>query len=955
MLLSRLCALGVCGIGAFLFGQGSLSAQISVTGVVDETVYTDRVTFSVPAAAGYDYDITLDGKAVPAGVPVLVDQPNYYELSVTRRPTAGGAEEQSLVQFIVRASARGNAEWGLPSWVPYLPIDSAAAEFAGAELHLIAPAAYPQGLEVPVVAWVRNAAGKRAGVNGQLRFAGFEGSSLRLLRGVGHAFLPAATSAGDVVVEASLHSIQAQRTVAIDAATTWTALSGTLSASRDFGEDARISVTGGVTIDAGATLTFGAGSVVRLAAGADITVNGAVAIQGSTARPVVFLPADRGAPWGGFILRGASARIQASGAIFTGSGANPDWFDEVSGAGSSHKDEQACIYLSGGARAELTDCAIIDNRGQAGHGESSFLTMTRTLVQRAVTTGQYNGGSVQLADCALIEFPAFDAPFADDDNDGLYLTGGSHSLTDCLIGWALDDGVDAGSGSAGPVTVAGCWFESSYHEGMAWSEGRLPTVRDTVAMNNGQGIECGFGEPMVDAARILSTANLTGARFGDNYDWDYNGNLRLEDSLVLYNYRDVFGRAWDNWDVHLDQMEMAANLVTIPDPLFPENALWDPAADAARLAPFLPTPAAVVGVGLALRDGGYHELLTPGGLPVRLSTFTTREVSVGYEVHTEDGLAAEGRVTFVPGQTVRGIDLSAPGFASAEYLRVVIKDPAGAEITGLSEYERLEETALIARGAVWRYLDTNVFPGAGWTALEFDDASWPSGAAELGDGDDDEETPIDIGPDDDRYPAVYFRRRFEVDDPAAFASLRLGLRRDDGAVVYLNGAEVMRSNMPAGPIEHGTFADSSSSSEDDYFPAAIDPALLRAGENVIAVEVHQANATSSDLSFDLELFGLRRPGGPPTGEPRFVRGDANDDGNVDVSDPVRILVRLFAGGAPFACDDAADANDDGGVTLADAVYVLDFLFRRGAAPSPSSCGVDAAADALDCAAPASCP
>ena len=50
----------------------------------------------------------------------------------------------------------------------------------------------------------------------------------------------------------------------------------------------------------------------------------------------------------------------------------------------------------------------------------------------------------------LIEFPSATAPFADDDNDAFYLTGGAHALTDCLIGWSLDDGIDAGSG-AGPA------------------------------------------------------------------------------------------------------------------------------------------------------------------------------------------------------------------------------------------------------------------------------------------------------------------------------------------------------------------------------------------------------------------------------------------------------------------------------------------------------------------------
>ena len=65
--------------------------------------------------------------------------------------------------------------------------------------------------------------------------------------------------------------------------------------------------------------------------------------------------------------------------------------------------------------------------------------------------------------------------------------------------------------------------------------------------------------------------------------------------------------------------------------------------------------------------------------------------------------------------------------------------------------------------------------------------------------------------------------------------------------------------------------------------------------------------------------------------PIFLRGDANLDESVDISDPVRVLLYLFAGGE-VTCEDAADANDDERVDLTDAVFILDYLFRAGAAP-----------------------
>jgi hypothetical protein len=76
-------------------------------------------------------------------------------------------------------------------------------------------------------------------------------------------------------------------------------------------------------------------------------------------------------------------------------------------------------------------------------------------------------------------------------------------------------------------------------------------------------------------------------------------------------------------------------------------------------------------------------------------------------------------------------------------------------------------------------------------------------------------------------------------------ALELALEFDDGVVVYLNSAEVGRSNMPSGSVDHETRAESSV--DKLRRTLTIDPALLRTGKNVIAIEVHQASSSSSDL------------------------------------------------------------------------------------------------------------
>jgi hypothetical protein len=165
---------------------------------------------------------------------------------------------------------------------------------------------------------------------------------------------------------------------------------------------------------------------------------------------------------------------------------------------------------------------------------------------------------------------------------------------------------------------------------------------------------------------------------------------------------------------------------------------------------------------------------------------------------------------------------------------------------------------LVSTGAVWRYLDTGVDPGPLWRGTNFDDRAWAPGAAQLGYGDGDETTVVNGGPSTNRYLTTWFRRAFNVSDPAFFTNLTLRLLRDDGGLVHLNGVEVFRSNMPEGPVTALTPAAAvvDGTNETTYFSTPVSPARLVAGTNLLAVEIHQANPTSSDISFDLELRGL---------------------------------------------------------------------------------------------------
>jgi hypothetical protein len=124
---------------------------------------------------------------------------------------------------------------------------------------------------------------------------------------------------------------------------------------------------------------------------------------------------------------------------------------------------------------------------------------------------------------------------------------------------------------------------------------------------------------------------------------------------------------------------------------------------------------------------------------------------------------------------------------------------------------------------------------------------------------------VSFGPANNKYVTTYFRRSFSAPAMPNYTNLALRLLRDDGAIVYLNGNEIFRSNMPTGAVTYTTFASNvvAGAEETTFFTKNVDPSLLVPGNNVLAVELHQANATSTDLSFDLELSAEARPPPPP--------------------------------------------------------------------------------------------
>src|SRR6185369_5605778 len=261
----------------------------------------------------------------------------------------------------------------------------------------------------------------------------------------------------------------------------------------------------------------GEGAVVRLNAGVDLTLNGQLILNGTTNRPVIFMPATRAQPWGGFILQG-TAQITGGGAIFTGSGAVSNWFG-TGGHPGSHRAEQALFYCTNTPTLSLTDSAAIYLAGQLGHAfNGGTFTLTRFLMQRTTSGGEFTGAAFRVNDSAFIECPDDSANFVDGDNDALYIVNGTHGFTNTLFGWTKDDGVDSGGSGSGLLNFQSCWFEATFHEGNSLSgTGKNVNHFDDVFINCGQGLEAGYSGPNGALTRCLAAGNVVGGRFGDNY------------------------------------------------------------------------------------------------------------------------------------------------------------------------------------------------------------------------------------------------------------------------------------------------------------------------------------------------------------------------------------------------------------------------------------------------------
>jgi hypothetical protein len=153
----------------------------------------------------------------------------------------------------------------------------------------------------------------------------------------------------------------------------------------------------------------------------------------------------------------------------------------------------------------------------------------------------------------------------------------------------------------------------------------------------------------------------------------------------------------------------------------------------------------------------------------------------------------------------------------------------------------------------WKYVDTGTDLGAAWRNRTYSDATWSTGVGPLGVESDplpvDLTTTMNLGA-----TTYYFRKHFNlIGDDLSSLHASFSTLIDDGAIVYVNGTEVRRLRMSAGEPTFDAVANETVGQAAIEGAFEIPANLLRPGDNVIAVEVHQASTSSSDVVFGLNL------------------------------------------------------------------------------------------------------
>ena len=216
-----------------------------------------------------------------------------------------------------------------------------------------------------------------------------------------------------------------------------------------------------------------------------------------------------------------------------------------------------------------------------------------------------------------------------------------------------------------------------------------------------------------------------------------------------------------------------------------------------------------------------------------------------------------------------------------------------------------DSTVLVEDDATWAYHWSTDAVSADWAQTSYDDSSWSRGTAPIGYGAADLGTTLKPGTPKTRPLTTYARTTFTVADPTAIGGVNVAVTADDGAVVYVNGTEIVRQRMNDGAVTAGTYASASvttASARADRQLVFVPASQLVAGTNTLAVETHLNYRSSSSMTIDGTVQVVAKADVPepePQPEPEPEPAPQPDPDKPITPDPDQPLEVLDVSGVNF--------------------------------------------------------
>eukprot|EP00754_Rhynchopus_humris_P039900 Rhum_TRINITY_DN22978_c0_g1::Rhum_TRINITY_DN22978_c0_g1_i1::g.176722::m.176722 len=459
----------------------------------------------------------------------------------------GGVGHAALV---VRDAARGGAEFAVAPYTRPLRMFEDAAVAEADSLQFVVPGGYHRGVaevagDVPLVvqrvaesgSWVRRDA--RVVVLGTTVAVPYGMAAFKLVRGGGSGGGAAAVPSLDAVPfedtdRAALEKLLRSSGVEAAAPCTKTSL-----AAKGARAGCVYRLSGVSTVGEGESVVVPAGATLLMAADAVVVVKGTLRFEGTADTGVVYATAaDAAAHWGGFVVHGGG-RLVLRHTIVRRTGGLHHKREKNTG---SHIKQVPAVTLKEDAAATLDHAYVVECDGPGfGAAKGARLEIVDSLLQDVLQGGECKICSFAMKNSAVMNVPNRRVDrYHDEDNDGLYLSGGDHTVQGTVIAFTADDGIDTGTPSSikkhgGTLAIKDTIIDACQHEGLANSGvDRTIIVENSIVRRCQQGIEMGYSSSSTTCVVRHSVlhGNAVAVRYGDNYMKLSEGKLEVETSLA---------------------------------------------------------------------------------------------------------------------------------------------------------------------------------------------------------------------------------------------------------------------------------------------------------------------------------------------------------------------------------------------------------------------------------------